>query len=164
MPRNPALIPLSHDHHNGLLVALRMKKGGPASHRDNWPADIHKQRDALMQYTREELLPHFALEEEILFPSLSNAASLEVLISEIINEHAAMRSLLEMIGSAQNTDLPKQMKDFGILLEAHIRKEERQLFPMIEELVNSGMLTVPEQEIQKRHDSYAPDPSCGVVS
>lgn len=161
MPRK-ALIPLSHDHHNGLLVALRMKKGGPASHRDSWPSEINAQRDALMQFSRKELLPHFALEEEILFPSLSSTPSLESLISELMNEHRAMRSLLETLSSDQNIDAAKLMKDFGILLEAHIRKEERQLFPMVESLVAEGTLSLPESEIQKRHESYAPDPACQI--
>jgi iron-sulfur cluster repair protein YtfE (RIC family) len=82
---------------------------------------------------------HFQDEEEILFPAAKiKNAELDKLIAEIISEHRQMESLV--------TDLDKtdQLEDildeFGWLLESHIRKEERILFPEIEKQLSDDEL------------------------
>src|SRR3972149_6134246 len=66
MKRHPALIPLSHDHHNGLVQAVRLRRaaaGGDAS------ARLTAARD-FVEFFRNEERVHLRDEEEELFPLL----------------------------------------------------------------------------------------------
>lgn len=159
MPRNQALIPLSHDHHHGLVVALRLKKGGPASPNDLWLAGEQNQAPQLLEFADSELLSHFQLEEELVFPVLLELGIQEIsmLTHELLNEHLAMRTSLEAIRLSPE---PTSLKYFGELLEAHIRKEERILFPLIEREIEKGIISLPADAIKTRRDSYTPPPVC----
>jgi iron-sulfur cluster repair protein YtfE (RIC family) len=159
MPRNEALIPLSHDHHNGLIVALRLKKGGPASSNDSWLEGADKQAPQLLEFVDSELLNHFRLEEELVFPMLLELGIGEIsaLTNELLGEHQAMRASLDAI--RQSSD-PTTLKHFGELLEAHIRKEERVLFPLIEQEIEKGSIILSAETIKIRRDSYTPPPVC----
>jgi hemerythrin-like domain-containing protein len=44
------------------------------------------------------------------------------------------------------------LRSFGILLDAHIRFEERELFPLIESTLSAGTLS----EIEKKLKNYSP--------
>ena len=159
MPRNASLIPLSHDHHHGLVVALRLKKGGPASPNDSWLEGADNQVPQLIEFADNELLNHFRLEEELVFPVLLELGIDEVsaLTHELLQEHQTMRASLDSIRVSSD---PTVLKHFGELLEAHIRKEERILFPVIEREIEKGSIILPTETIKTRRDSYTPPPVC----
>lgn len=159
MPRNEALIPLSHDHHHGLVVALRLKKGGPASPNDSWLGGTDKQAPQLLEFADNELLNHFRLEEELVFPVLLELGIDEIstLTHELLAEHQAMRVSIDAV---RQSSTPTILKHFGELLEAHIRKEERVLFPLIEREIEKGSIILPQDTIKTRRDSYTPPPVC----
>lgn len=138
MKRHPALYPLSHDHHQGLILAQQLKKGAP--HYKGMPSTLEGKRDYTIQFYNSELKRHFADEEEILFPYVTGKnAELDKLISEIISEH---RSMERLISALENTDNHEStMDELGWLLEKHIRNEERELFPAIEEILTEGQLS-----------------------
>lgn len=163
MKRLETLIPLSHDHHHGLVMALRMKKGGPASPHDRFPSDICEQRDTLLVFTNQELLPHFELEEDLLFPAClhSKRPELEAVTLELMDEHAAMRAMLAELDGASDTEkLRATMKEFGEILESHIRKEERGFFPLAEEEIARGSLPIDAEAIRARRAAYEQPPGC----
>ncbi|WP_228550226.1 hypothetical protein [Salinibacillus xinjiangensis] len=56
-------------------------------------------------------------------------------------EHVMVRSYVHQILTSKN-DATSLMNDLGQLLDTHIRKEERVIFPLIEE-------ALPEEELQK---------------
>lgn len=157
MPRHSSLIPLSHDHHHGLVVALRLKKGGPASLNDPWLAGEENQVTQLLHFADSELLNHFLLEEEELFPVLTLEHGLAPLLDQLIAEHNMMRGLL---GSIRDSPAKHLLKEFGELLEQHIRKEERVLFPLIEQAISEERVQIPGEIIKNRHGSYSPPPVC----
>jgi iron-sulfur cluster repair protein YtfE (RIC family) len=157
MPRHKSLIPLSHDHHNGLVVALRLKKGGPASPNDPWLAGEENQAPQLLHFSDTELLNHFALEEEVLFPLLDVSEELVSLTRELVEEHTEMRQMLDAIRLSPSTVL---LTKFGEMLEKHIRKEERILFPLIEHEIAQNRVVIPAVTIMKRRDTYRPPPVC----
>src|SRR6058998_3609125 len=64
MKRHPALIPLSRDHHDGLVQALRLRRaaaGGDASARLAAAGEF-------VEFFRNEERVHLRAEEEVLFP------------------------------------------------------------------------------------------------
>lgn len=134
MKRHPALHKLSHDHHHGLVMALRLKKGGPASPNDNWPTEREKQVESLLAFAKNDLFRHFTIEEEQLLGLASNPA----LDARLTQDHADLRELLSRIEMASNAD--ELLKEFGQKLEAHIRFEEREFFPHLQDVLGDDRL------------------------
>ena len=141
MKRHPALIPLSRDHHNGLVQALRLRR---AAAEEDASARLATARD-FVEFFRSEERVHLRDEEEELFP---------LLLRHVPSQPAPLREArvqhVQLMGFARKLDIAvaagivdqETLDVAGELLHAHIRLEERQLFPLIEELV-------PDDELQK---------------
>lgn len=138
MKRHPALHPLSQDHHQGLILAQQLKKGAPQYKR--MPSTLEEKKNYTISFYNNELKNHFKEEEEIIFPLGKNRApEVDIMINEIVDEHRTMEKLVNEI---ENTiELENVLDEFGWLLEKHIRKEERNLFPAIEEILSEGELS-----------------------
>ena len=174
MKRTPELRTLSEDHHHGLVHARRLRR---AAEGDEITSAESTARDFLDFWQRDTAL-HFRKEEEVLLPVMARYGgdlSQEPLV-EMLEEHARIRGLVmrlsdEAIGG--NVRL-ETLHEIGERLEAHIRLEERVVFPLIEESLSKAALTelaarlevrvagprvepwVPAQEL-----SYAPWPGPG---
>ncbi len=122
MKRSPELTPLSHDHHQALFVAQRLKRAEEAE----------EGRERFLSFWRSHGRRHFAVEEEILMPGwveADEAADREP-AARLAAEHLAIRiraRRLERGGVAL-----EELHELGALLERHVRFEERELFPLIE--------------------------------
>jgi hypothetical protein len=124
MRRDPRLRDLSDDHHQALVLARRASTSSQVP--ETW-AEVRRRFDA-------ELAPHFAVEERVLLPALE-AAGEAALAARTRSEHAQLRALLD--GDA---DAEARLRAFGALLTAHVRFEERELFPAAEARLPSAVL------------------------
>lgn len=146
MKRHPALISLSQDHHQGLLLAQLLKKNAPEY--KGLPADPQGK----MQYAKEvyitELDQHFREEEEIVFPYLKNKdKEIDELVAEILSEHKILKNSILTLDA--NEELIENMDKIGYLLEAHIRKEERILFEKIPKILSQSELEIIQQKFDQ---------------
>lgn len=123
MKRNPALAPLSREHHASLVLARRI---GNTTRTGNQTA-LAALRAELIALGERELKPHFMLEENALLPQIA-AAGGEEFARRTRREHAALLAALD----ALDPDDPAGFAHFGTLLDAHVRFEERELFPWCE--------------------------------
>ena len=138
MKRHPALHPLSHDHHQGLILAQQLKKGAPQY--KGMPATLEEKKNYTISFYNNELKKHFDDEEKILFPFVKDRSpEIDVMVNEIIDEHRQMENLVNEI--QETNDLENVLNELGWLLEKHIRKEERELFPEIERILTEGELS-----------------------
>jgi len=138
MKRHPALYLLSHDHHQGLILAQQLKKGAPQY--KGMPSTLEEKKNYTVSFYNNELKSHFKEEEEILFPLAKNRTpELDIMMNEIVDEHRKMEKLVNEI--EKTTDLKNVLDSLGWLLEKHIRKEERKLFPAIEKILTEGELS-----------------------
>lgn len=121
MLRDRSLIPLSHQHHNALALCVLTER----SLADDTSADSlrHIARRIVDRY-EIELTNHFTLEEELLFPPARDAG-LEVLVDELIGEHQAMETMVEVI---RHRVTQSAIEEFIALLRRHVRREENELF------------------------------------
>jgi iron-sulfur cluster repair protein YtfE (RIC family) len=134
MPRHAALIPLSHDHHHTLVLALRLKKGSATTHKDLWPKELQEQLARTVEFANEEILPHFAKEEQFVFPEALAIPEVRPLIEELKRQHVDIRlKFAALEGLSSNEEILTAFSALGAALESHIHKEERELFPMLEE-------------------------------
>ena len=130
MIRHNALVPLSHDHHLGLMAAVRLKRGDAAYKRSRSIAE------SVEELWRTELAGHFEQEEECLF-TLEVDAPTRAMIERAIDEHRRMRALVEQIAAGAPDDVAREL---GTLLESHIRFEERELFEALQAQVDEARL------------------------
>jgi hemerythrin-like domain-containing protein len=153
--RHPTLVPLSHDHHEALLVALRLKKGGSSSPHDTmWPTAPAAQADALIRFADRELLAHFQIEEDLIFPAAAKSG-LSELVNHLLAQHAEMRAkIAELPTRREEPNLPAILRSFGELLEGHIRREERELFPRVEALIENGAIAIDASLLKSRQAAY----------
>lgn len=132
--RHPVLIPLSHDHHHGLALALRCRKQALGQVQSASAAGLRERAREFQEFFAHNLLNHFRAEEEVLFPELSaRVPESREMIELLLKEHEQFRSTVPELDS--EAGLAKLIFDLGDLLERHIRKEERELFPLFEAYV-----------------------------
>jgi iron-sulfur cluster repair protein YtfE (RIC family) len=150
MKRHPALIPLSQDHHHGLLLAQLLKRNAPEYH--GLPKDLLGKMNFAKDMFHKELEHHFRDEEEFVFPYLKGKdIELDNLISEILNEHIVLKE--KILSLDDNPNLVDQLDEIGIILSEHIRKEERDLFEKIPQVLSEDELEMIKQKIdQTRSD------------
>ncbi len=142
--RHKGLAPLSRDHHQGLILAQLIKKDAPDY------KDLPKTTSDKVKYTinfyKSELVKHFTNEEEVLYPAVKNKSNeIDELFEEIISEHKKIKQLVVQLESGENkSDI---LNELGVLLELHIRKEERVLFEKIQNLLSDEELTQLEKKL-----------------
>jgi len=128
LKRHPNLIPLSHAHHKGLLLAQLLKADTPDYR--GMPTEkaniiLYAQREY-----QERLLPHFTQEEEQLMPLIENRTKeLSAFSQRVLEEHHQLR---EGFSALQPDSDALTLDRLGKLLERHIRFEERQWFMAIQ--------------------------------
>jgi len=127
--RTPELTPLSHEHHHALVVAMVLKRAtGPE------PAG------AFVDFHRSEGEQHFRIEEQVLLPGWLAAdpeADREA-AARVLGEHLELRAAVRRFESGEAT--AEEVQRIGRLLEAHVRYEERELFPAIETALDDDAL------------------------
>jgi quercetin dioxygenase-like cupin family protein len=139
MRRHRALIPLSHDHHEALVAARRLRRGADAPEPNTAAA-------AFLTFFAASAVPHFREEEELLFPHVVDTVEARELVLQALLEHqrlhAAASELRELVAQG-NAELAVagRMRELATLLESHVRLEERRLFPLIEKLLPEETLT-----------------------
>lgn len=126
MKRSPFLQPLSRDHHAALTLARACERAARAGNADQIAAACAR---ALREYT-EHLAAHFETEERSLLPRLQDEAG-QALAQRTLADHRRLQGLLD--GLRQND--AAALARFGEGLAAHVRFEERELFPAIERLL-----------------------------
>lgn len=137
MKRHNNLIPLSHDHHHGLVLANLIKLNAPAY--KGLPNELSGKIEYTKNFFNMELVRHFKEEEEILYPLVKGKSKeIDILFREIFVEHLQIKKLVEQLDSSPEPDIV--LDKLGRLLENHIRKEERELFEMIQNKFDNGEL------------------------
>jgi len=126
MKRSTALQPLSREHHTALTLAKACERAVQSRDEDR----VAKTCQRVIRAFSDELEPHFQIEEQALLPHLHSAES-QPLAQRTLADHQQLRALLDGL---QQNDV-EALDSFGKLLSAHVRFEERELFPALESLL-----------------------------
>lgn len=146
--RHPALVPLSHDHHRGLALALRCRKQALGQIKPMGATGLRERAKEFHAFYSSNLIAHFRAEEEVLFPLMRSLVSeSQLIIEQLIKDHEQIRSAVSQLEAAAG--LGKVIFDLGDLLERHIRREERELFPLFEAHVEARKADAVGVEITK---------------
>jgi hypothetical protein len=121
MKRSEALKPLSHEHHHALFVAKVIcdQEGGGDS------------KERFLEFWKSESEQHFRVEEEILLPGSGlPGPDQDEEVARMLSDHLAIRRGAARVSADEAS--PAEIVELAERLRAHVRFEERELFPRIE--------------------------------
>ncbi|NOX17085.1 MAG: hemerythrin domain-containing protein, partial [Chlorobi bacterium] len=96
-----------------------------------------KLQDAKRTY-KLELIDHFKHEEEIVFPlARGRSKEMDAMIDDILAQH---KKITEAVKTLEEGDLVENLDRFGEMLTNHVRQEEREVFPKVEEVLTEEEL------------------------
>lgn len=136
MKRHPSLIPLSREHHGALILSRLLQKDAPPY--IGLPHEPVGKAKYALKFYREELKKHFAEEEKILPVIRGVNSELDKLMQDMVTEHRELDQLFNSIN--EQDDLALHLDKLGRAMEVHIRKEERQIFPLIQDSCSDEIL------------------------
>ena len=140
--RDKNLVPLSREHHFGLLFCWKIRQGLKNG------TDLDLMR-AYVRYFWENILKEHCAEEEWLLHRLLKKD--DTIKERLAEEHRLLQTIVELIesGSPMNKELFKVLeKD----LNDHIRWEERELFPYVQAVANPDELELVGHLLSHKHD------------
>jgi hemerythrin-like domain-containing protein len=144
MLRDPSLIPLSHQHHNGLALCVLTRR---SLAEDSSPGNIAKLARRVIDRYELELVNHFEIEEQVLFPACGAVRESMPLIAGLLADHRAIEAFIAQLRAAPTSGLLEQ---FCQLLSTHIRREENELFEHIQRSLPRETLDRAGSEIDRR--------------
>jgi hemerythrin-like domain-containing protein len=119
--RSEALASLSRDHHQALAVAVALRRA----------TDADDARARFLEFWEREGAFHFRIEEEVLLPNWARMGSVDAAAAaRLAQDHLEIRSAAVAL-TAEARSLTA-LHELGEKLSAHVRFEERELFPLIE--------------------------------
>ena len=142
MKRDKNLVNLSSEHHDGLVIALRIKKA--LEKPNNYQVVIN-----YVLHLWDSLKNHFNQEEENFLQS-ENIDKENELIKRMLNEHERFEELVNRV-SIGNDKIREDLTEFSELLNDHIRFEERELFPYVEQSLTEDELEQIGINLEKTH-------------
>jgi hypothetical protein len=140
LPRAPALVPLSRDHHDALVEVLHVRRaaGKPAAGR------------RFAAFFRSDVEGHMADEEALVLPAVASAHPAGV--ERVLREHAELRGAVAALDRALEAgdDPSLLMEEAARLLHDHVRYEERVFFMGVQEALSVEQLEALGRALEER--------------
>lgn len=145
LKRHPELIPLSREHHFGLLFGWKIKQGLALE------ADTRIIREYVQYFWNNHLAAHFEKEEIIIRELLP---AIDTQSNRVLVEHDFIRSLINTL--AINREKPEYLlQTLQQFLNEHIRFEEREFFPYLESVATPDQFALIGELIQQDEETPA---------
>lgn len=122
MPRAGPLLSLSREHHVSLVLARDARRAAGGED----PATLSAAIQRIENHWNSLLAAHFEQEERLL--NAAKDALDPASVARIFAEHAE----LQLLGSKPCLEPTARLHRFGELLSAHVRYEERVIFPQLQ--------------------------------
>lgn len=135
--RSKELVPLSKEHHEGLLFGWKIKQGLRNGTNQSLISEF------IQWFWEADLESHFRKEEQVLAIHLpaDNA-----LVTRMFEEHEQIEALVRLGATVQDEDIFIQLAD---AIHNHIRFEERELFSYAETVLPPQVLEAVSKELLK---------------
>jgi hemerythrin-like domain-containing protein len=129
MQRHPSLVPLSHEHKR-LLFACRYLKKDAAPY-EGFPLETQAKYEYIIKVFQEVMVPHIQKEEYLFEKCAGQHAAIDAMIRELQEEHLVISRMYSTL--SDSIDMDKDMDLLANSLEAHIRREEREFFELLQQ-------------------------------
>ncbi|MBC3539028.1 hemerythrin domain-containing protein [Rufibacter sediminis] len=153
LKRDKNLVPLSREHHFGLLFCWKLRQGLKNK------TDLNAMQGYVKYFWNQILFPHCQEEEWLLQRFLVPNDILRVRIEE---EHRHLHWVVDSICDGKRL-VPEQFQTLEQYLVSHIRWEERELFPYLqkvvpqEDLEEAGKLMEQHHQTETKVDNFTPE-------
>jgi hemerythrin-like domain-containing protein len=138
MKRAEALRPLSREHLVALTVAKKLREA----------TDPPAASAEFLEFWEVDGRDHFRAEEEVLLPVWALYAEVDrVGVARMLEEHLEIRR--EALRLAREEVTIERLQKLGQLLHDHVRFEERELFPRVEEDLDEGAADQLAKQIER---------------
>jgi len=148
MLRDKNLVPLSRQHQHALALCVRIERAAPIPE-----ANLGAWQGEIAQHFHAETRIHFMTEEQVVFPLARRYDGLSSLVEELLSEHSLLRGYFQKAEARQL--LGEEILAFARSLAEHVRKEERQLFERMQELMKSDELAVMGRDLDRALENAA---------
>lgn len=135
LKRHPALQPLSREHHQILLMVWKLRQGL------SFGVSPERIADYLKHFTQHYLQPHVVKEQTVLLPLLpANEEAGQAYRTAVakINEH---------VEGVINRPTISGIEALANLVYDTVRLEERQLFPLAQQLLNADQMQTSDKNL-----------------
>jgi hemerythrin-like domain-containing protein len=144
MKRDASLLELSRDHHHGLLLGWKVRQGLKAK------VDVKVIAEYIQYFANEALIDHFKEEEEILLKYLPADDTFK---ERTLREHGDILCRVQLLDEPANIN-PESLLGIAGLLDLHIRFEEREFFPYLEQKLSADELNEVGLAIKEIHTPF----------
>lgn len=134
---------LSRDHHHGLLLGWKIRQGLKLQANPNLISEY------IRYFFKSALLPHFEEEESQILGYLEDDNKFKI---RTLNDHRAIAGLINTLDNKEE-DSAVFLK-IAELLDNHIRFEERELFPYLQEQLSPKQLEEVGKAIDATHKPF----------
>jgi iron-sulfur cluster repair protein YtfE (RIC family) len=136
MKRHESLRHFSRDHHHGLVQARKLSLA--KTDRKSLAVAV----EHFILFWERELERHFQEEEVVLLPMVAKYLAADAdKVDATLRQHAEIRNLVTALTAAPQLDFNTNLlAQLGAALRDHIRFEENELFPLIEQRVPDEVL------------------------
>ena len=134
MKRAEQLQKLSREHHGSLVMAKNIAEIAE----NGSEADLLAAIKTVAEYYDDELELHFQHEERTIFSLIFGQYKEHIgIATTLLKEHGFIRMLIPKLAPETARE---DLAEFSLVLKNHTRMEERELFPIIEELFSDEQL------------------------
>jgi len=143
LKRNENIQPLSRDHHFGLLFCWKIRIGLNAR------METGRMISYLDYFWKGHLKEHFSEEEKLLFNKADHS-----ICDQANSEHVELTEIINSVLDGRAVNAREALENIVGQLKAHIRFEERLLFPFLErhlseiQLIEIGQQLDLERKVQ----------------
>ncbi len=144
MKRHPALQSLSRDHQHALAVALELTRATDET--------AGTARASFLDFWHREGRAHFREEEDVLLPAFARHGDPhDPVVARVLTDHVELRRDAAVLEGDEHPD-PELLRVVGERLRSHVRREERELFPLLEETLDDQALHALAARLTGRAD------------
>lgn len=128
--RNKHILRLSKDHHFTLLFCWKIRQGQKKE------VDVERIKKYVQHFWQSDMQEHFREEEEILFAPVNDHK-----VQKAIDDHHQIKEQVdELMKTLSGLSSFNQLSVLADTVEAHVRYEERVLFPHLEKVLTEAQL------------------------
>ncbi|MGN6165980.1 MAG: hemerythrin domain-containing protein [Flavisolibacter sp.] len=137
---------LSKDHHFTLLFSWKIRQG--LKHE----VDGDRIKKYVAHFWKHDMKPHFLEEEKILFAPVKDDQ-----VQKAIDDHRKIERQVDTVLQSPADKVSEQLLQLAGLVDAHVRFEERELFPHLEKTLTPAQLEVIGEQLHNEpllQDNY----------
>lgn len=147
LKRDVNIQPLSKDHHFTLLFCWKIRTGIRNK------IEPERIRKYVEYFWNADMKTHFREEEEILFAPVQDE-----MVQQALDDHIQIAHDVNHVAAASDAAVEEALNTLADRVEAHVRYEERELFPHLERVLTSdqlaaiGLALSKEESLQENYE------------